>query len=275
MSLVISLSSIPSRFSGLRPVLESIARQTAEVDEIRLYIPRKFRRFPDYDGSLPEVPRNVRIIRPNEDLGPGSKVLFAADDLKGTDCDIIYCDDDMIYEADRFARIIQERNGRLDHCVSTDFGPAHFLGGQILPTRQPVARMPPKTLSYRMRRGVQILRETVTRRKGKKPFRFRVGQAGYTCIAKGFGGVLVRPEFFDDLFYDIPPVLWTVDDYWLSGHMERKGIPIWTGAEFRIPPEADSHAVTALFNSVVDGANRTQANDACVRYMQKTYGIWQ
>ena len=274
MSLVVSLSSIPSRFSGLEPVLDSIAGQSAKIDEIRLYIPKKFRRFPDYDGSLPDVPKNVRIIQPEEDLGPASKVLFAAADLKGTDCDIIYCDDDMIYEADRFARILKERDGRFDHCVSTDFGPAHFEGGQVLATRHPVARMPPKSLSYRIRRGLQILRETATRRKGNKPFRYRVGQAGYTSIAKGFGGVLVRPEFFDDLFYDIPPVLWTVDDYWLSGHMERKGIPIWTGAKFRIPVQAETYAVTALFNSVVDGSNRNQANDACVRYMQETYNIW-
>ena len=156
MSLVLSLSSIPSRFSGLEPVLDSIAGQSAKIDEIRLYIPKKFRRFPDYDGSLPQVPKNVRIIQPEEDLGPASKVLFAAADLKGTDCDIIYCDDDMIFEADRFARILQERDGRFDHCVSTDFGPAHFEGGQVLATRHPVARMPPKSLSYRIRRGLQI-----------------------------------------------------------------------------------------------------------------------
>lgn len=56
--------------------------------------------------------------------------------------------------------------------------------------------------------------------------------------------------------------------------MERKSIPIWTGAKFRIPVQAESHAVTALFNSVVDGANRNEANDACVRYMQETYKIW-
>lgn len=274
MSLVVSLSSIPSRFSGLEPVLDSIAGQSAKIDEIRLYIPQKFRRFPDYDGSLPDVPRNVRIIRPDEDLGPASKVLFAADDLKGTDCDIIYCDDDMIYEADRFARMIADRDGRMDHCVTTDDGHITLDGKKLVTSRQPNSFRPPKDLTYRLGRMRQMLVNLLPGPKVEKPFRHRVLEAGYTYIAKGFGGVLVRPEFFDALCYDIPPVLWTVDDYWLSGHMARKGIPVWAGAKYRIPVRSDNHDVTALYSSVVDGANREDADAACVRYMQKTYNIW-
>ena len=275
MTLIVSLSSIPSRFSGLEPVLSSIAGQTTAIDEIRLYIPQRFRRFPDYDGSLPDVPRNVRIIRPDDDLGPASKVLFAADDLKGEDCDIIYCDDDMIYEHDRFARMIAERAGRLDHCVTTDNGPILLDGKRLMPARQPHARRPPKDLSYRLSRARQVMGNLIGGRRSEKPFRYRVVESGYTYIAKGFGGVLVRPEFFDALCYDIPPVLWTVDDYWLSGHMERKGIAMWAGARFKMPEQSQNHDVTALYSSVVDGSRRAEADAACARYMQDTYGIWR
>lgn len=70
--------------------------------------------------------------------------------------------------------------------------------------------------------------------------------------------------------------MWVVDDYWLSGHFERKGVPIWGGrAEIARPKHTDSRDVSALCMSVIDGANRQAANDACVKYMQDTYGIWR
>lgn len=143
MSLVVSLSSIPPRFDKLEPVLNALLAQTAKIDEIRLYLPKTYRRFPDYDGSLPDVPRGVRIMRPNDDLGPASKVL------------------------------------------------------------------------------------------------------------------------------------WTVDDIWLSGHMERKGVPIWCLSGFEQPPKIAGTDESGLFDAVIDGAGRAEANLACVRYMQDTYGIWR
>jgi hypothetical protein len=118
VALVVSLSTIPPRFSDLCETLEALLRQTAPIDEIRLYVPRSYRRFPDYDGSLPDVPKGIRIIQPDEDLGPASKVLFAVDELRGTDTTIIYCDDDRIYEPDRFARMIEESRQRPGHCIA-------------------------------------------------------------------------------------------------------------------------------------------------------------
>ena len=76
MTAIISLSTIPARFSKIYPVLENLQARTLKIDEIRLYVPRKFRRFPDYGGELPDVPKGVRILRADEDLGPVSKVLF-------------------------------------------------------------------------------------------------------------------------------------------------------------------------------------------------------
>ena len=79
MSLVVSLTTIPPRFPYLMQSLPHLLAQTAKIDEIRLYVPKTYRRFPDYDGTLPDVPKGIRVIQPDEDLGPASKVLFAAD----------------------------------------------------------------------------------------------------------------------------------------------------------------------------------------------------
>jgi hypothetical protein len=275
MTTIVSLSTIPTRFSGLDRVLKNILAQTAPIDEVRLYIPRKFRRFPDYDGALPDVPAGVRIIRPNDDLGPASKILFAADELKGEDCDIIFCDDDMLFEPDRFERIIAGRDGRLDHCVTSEAGFIVKKRKRMPASRHPNAARRPKDFHYRRQRLGQFWREWRTGETEEKPYHPSITDPGYVNIAQGFGGVLVRPEFFDAAFYDIPTVLWAVDDYWLSGHFERKGVPIWGAAHFKRPAYTESRDVSALYLSVLDGANREEANNACIKYMQETYGIWQ
>ena len=274
MTLVVSLSSIPTRWHAIGPVLENLLSQTVTIDELRLYVPRRFRRFPDYDGSLPDVPKGVRIVRVDDDLGPASKVLFAAADLKGEDCDIIFCDDDMLFEPDRFARMIDARAGRMDHCVTSEAGFVIINGKKLPPPRLPIAIRRPKNLQYRMQRLGQFWRQWRTGVMEEKPYHPSIHDAGYVNIAQGFGGVLVRPEYFDDLFYDIPDILWAVDDFWISGHFERKGIPIWGGAHFRRPFHTDLRDVSALYLSVIDGADRDEANDACIRYMQDNYGVW-
>ena len=274
--VIISLSTIPPRFGAIRPVLESLLKQDVGPEEVRLYLPRKYRRFPDYDGSLPDVPKGVRIVRVADDLGPASKVLFAAEELRGEDCDIFYCDDDMILEKTRGSRLRAERAGRLDHCVAPWPGQIRIDNVLIPPARKPMPtfRRGNKLLFW----GQQLQRTLHGRMIGvKQPrvWRRQVVRGGYANIALGVFGVLARPEFFDAAFYDIPPVLWSVDDYWISGHFARKGVPIWCGAGFQRPLAATGRQQAPLVSAVIDGANREEANAACVRYMQETYGVWR
>lgn len=275
MTTVVSIATIPPRFASIHRVLENVLAQTATIDELRLYIPRRFRRFPDYDGSLPAVPAGVRIIQPDDDLGPASKVLFAADDLRGEDCDIIYCDDDMLFEPDLFARLLAARGDRLDHCVTAEAGFILRNGKIMPPSRDPAGFSKPKDLTYRVQRAGQFWRQWRTGVKEQKPYRPALSKAGYVNIAQGYGGVLVRPAFFDTLFYDIPPVLWAVDDYWISGHFERNGVPIWGVADLPRPVPTESREISALYLATLDDARRETANDTCVKYMQDTYGVWQ
>ena len=48
MRAIISLTSIPPRFSYLSETLNSLVNQTADIEDIILYIPRKYKRF-EYD----------------------------------------------------------------------------------------------------------------------------------------------------------------------------------------------------------------------------------
>ena len=93
----ISLTSIPPRFSRLGETLESLLHQTVEIKNIWLTIPKSYKRFPNWNGVLPKVPKGIKINRINEDLGPASKIIPI---LKKTDSEdyILYCDDDWEYE---------------------------------------------------------------------------------------------------------------------------------------------------------------------------------
>jgi hypothetical protein len=61
--------------------LECLLRQTAQVDRVILYLPKHYRRFPDYDGHLPDVPDGVEIHQTEVDYGPATKILPAAHEL--------------------------------------------------------------------------------------------------------------------------------------------------------------------------------------------------
>jgi len=99
MKVVISLTSIPSRFDKLGPILEALARQTCH--EIWLNIPRKYNRFPEWDGRVPDellhIDPKVIILTDCEDFGPGTKFVAPALKLLPDDL-IVYVDDDTHYD---------------------------------------------------------------------------------------------------------------------------------------------------------------------------------
>jgi glycosyltransferase involved in cell wall biosynthesis len=275
MSVIVTLSTIPPRFSYLGAALDSLLAQTAPIDEIQLYIPRSYRRFPDYDGSLPHVPKGVRIIRSEEDLGPASKVVFAVEALRGSDTRIIYCDDDRIYEPDRFARIIAEHDQRPECAIAPLSLEFHDMELPAPALRQPRAKRYRKDATYRVKRLRQLAANLLPGPKQPKPFVPRFGKSGYAAIAEGCGAVLIKPDFLGSDVMNVPPVLWSVDDIWLSGQMERTGTPIWTPGGFVVAKSDVSDHVAPLYAAVIEGLGRHDANRACVRYMQETYNIWR
>ncbi|MCG3268026.1 glycosyltransferase family A protein [Yoonia sp. I 8.24] len=270
MPTIVSLTAIPPRFRHLGPVLECLTAQTAKIDEIRLYVPKRFRRFPEYAGEMPDVPKGVRVIQTDDDLGPASKVLFAVDDLRGSDCNIVYCDDDMLYEPTRFARMIEAGLQHPDACIS----PAGIDVGGRASGNLPRALPAQKNLSYRARRVLQIGMEVIARKSRPKPPFPHVAKSGYVDIARGWGSVLVKPHFFSREVFEIPEVLWSVDDYWLSGDMARNNVLIWAPAAIPKPRYAKGRDVESLIDATIDGHDRDAANALCIKYMQDKYGVW-
>ncbi|MFS2325063.1 MULTISPECIES: glycosyltransferase family 2 protein [Brucella] len=262
---IITLSTIPSRFGLLGPTLQSLLQQNLKAAEIRIYIPHQYRRFPEWNGQLPSVPAGIEIHRCDKDYGPATKILPAARDLKGHAVDLLFCDDDKIYDRGWHKRFKTESQQKPNTCIVEVGETFPDIADSARPKdRLPRSRWKKKDFLYRAKRILSLF--TV------KP---NLSSSGYIDQISGFAGVLVRPEWFDELFYDIPDVMWTVDDPWISGHLERVGIPIWNTGRRKKLSEGGGSKVDALLNLVQEGHDRVDADLKVIDYFREKYGIWQ
>ncbi len=275
--LIVTLSSIPPRFAQIGPTLQSLLAQTQRAERVLLYIPERYQRFPDWDGTLPEVPDGVEIRRVDADLGPATKVLYAAREFRGQDVEILFCDDDRVYPPDWAAEFLAARRDHPGCCIAKRGLMAHLIAGtSARRDLQPRAEERPihRDWEFRLKFLWRRLRAGVNWRSVRPPERRLFQTSGYIDMFEGCSGVLVRPEFFDDAAFDIPPVAWSVDDVWLSGMLARKGIPIWLIANTLTPENTHAQRHAPLAEAVIGGKTRHEANLQAVRYMQDTYGVW-
>ncbi|WP_172296742.1 glycosyltransferase family A protein [Pseudoruegeria sp. HB172150] len=275
--LVVSLSSVPPRFPLLSHSLKSLAAQGGPVSRIVLYIPKCYRRFPDWDGRLPDVPEGVEIRRTEADYGPATKILCAARDFAGQDVDILFCDDDHVY-APGWAQSFVDLKARHRGCVIAQGGWQVFEYTDSSNERdlepRAVRTWRITDVGFQLRYLWQDIRHWRRRHSLTAPPRRTFKRSGYVDVFEGYAGVLVRPEFFDQGFYEIPPALWTVDDVWLSGMLTLKGIPIWVEGNIMDPRQSAAQCHAPLAREVVDGVDRRAANRRGVLYFRDQHGIW-
>jgi hypothetical protein len=99
MKVIVSLTSIPTRFQYLKPIVEHL-KNIKGCHEVWVNIPKKYDRFPDWDGVFPYESFGDRVIinRDCVDLGPGTQ---AVGPIGKTDADmILYVNDDTMYKDD-------------------------------------------------------------------------------------------------------------------------------------------------------------------------------
>ncbi len=279
--VIISLSTIPPRFRYLGETLNCILDQELPADEIQVFIPQVYKRFPQHAFSIPEIPLGggkIKIKIVDNDLGPATKVLYCAEAHWGTRTRIIYCDDDRLPDPTWLKSIILATDKNPENAiVSAGF---HFNNRKLHTVsdfRFPRAekRRVIENLGYVRKRILQKLSEAVYGRPFQKPSRSAFKRSGYVDIAAGLGGVSIKPDFFGRNAFEIPEILWTVDDIWLSGLLEHRGIGIWAANSIPIPVDGASASIEALCNFVLEHHDRHQANLKCVKYMQDKYSIWQ
>lgn len=266
---ILTLTAIPPRFPFLGETLKSLLTQKAEISGVELWLPRSYRRF-DFDpqNDLPRVPEGVEIMFAEQDMGPATKILPSVERHQGEDVNLIFCDDDKVYDPDWANRLLAAAAEKPGCCIVEEGGDiSHNSSHAWHGTDLPRALRPLKDWKYRLRRGLSLGRWKPRKNKS----------SGYVDILEGWGGVLVRPEFFDRSAYDIPPELWMIDDIWLSGQLALKQIPIWLTVDDTIRTKGNSNEVkeAALRFQKVDGQGRAQLNQNGIDYFRDTYGIWK
>ena len=97
MKVIVSLTTIPSRFEHLQNVVTNLEQQMCH--EVWVNIPQKYTRFPEWDQVVPPIfGTKLKVNRNCEDLGPGTKVIGPALHLDPDDL-IVYLDDDTNYDS--------------------------------------------------------------------------------------------------------------------------------------------------------------------------------
>jgi hypothetical protein len=187
MKVIVSLTSTPPRFPYLAPILKSLCEQTCH--EVWLNVPRKYGRWPDWDGHIPEeiyeVGPKVRINTECEDFGPATKFISPALKLLPDDL-IVYLDDDTFYDPRLVTNLLKWQR--------TDPGSAWGLSGFTFEN---------------------YFRGNYPRQHGQP-----------VDVLEGYGAVIVKAEWIQRVmpeFRDLLKVTWH-DDMILCNLLENEGI---------------------------------------------------
>jgi len=270
--IIVTLSSIPSRFRDLSMTLNSLLKQTIQPDKIELYIPKKYKRFPDWDGTLPNLPKGIDLVMVDSDFGPATKILPAIQRYKKENPIIIFCDDDREYHPKWVESFIKIQKKKPNFAIAN-------VGSCI--TRKPFSKRVIKVRTifdvvYRFKRIFQTIHNWISETKKPKPPRFwRYIKGGCIDIMEGFGGCLVRPKMFDDSFFKIPKLAWPHDDIWISGKLAQKGIEIWLNPNGKLIQNQYHDVEDALNEGVFFSLNRKQLTSAVIDFMKIEFKIWE
>ena len=232
--IVISMTTIPSRFNKIAPTLCSVLSQSRRVDEIRLNIPYK-----SLKGDKYKIPKSilklkyVKIHRVEKDLGPSTKLLPTLD--YEPDSTIIVIDDDMIYGSELVRKLTDVFNKQKQKDVITNYGCNSKDG------------------------------------KFTRMNKYLWGD-GYVYLLFGCGGYIlnanmVPPDVFN--YERGPKQAVFVDDNWISGWLHMNGIKVRTLGFSKgtlYIPNRTTNGTTALCDTV----NENKSNNYIVdRWFEK------
>lgn len=196
--VVVSLTTIPDRIKKILPTLKSLTDQTMKPTQINLTVPRfSIRENKEY--QIPEKLKNypdLNILNCEKDWGPITKLIPTLQaEKEQSDTIIIIVDDDNIYPRNLVKSLVDESlkspaaSLGMCGCNLTEGGTWQYQGRGI--------------------KGNWITKEE------KVDF------------VMGCGGILVKPSFFDQSFFDYegaPEEAFYVDDIWINGHLAKNKI---------------------------------------------------
>lgn len=272
--IIVTLTSIPPRYENLPRRFASIGCQSVRPDFVELYIPKTYRRFPGQRPSLPNIPDWVDVIEVDEDLGPATKILPATKKWRLHEVDLLLCDDDRSHDRRWISRFAEARRERpKDIICERAWNIDERYGIKREELDEPRARRDEH-------KGLKFVYKLVKLLTFKK-YHYHVPRkiylnSGYGDVFEGFLGVLAPPLAFHDDVWNIPDIVWTVDDVWLSGMAKANGYNVWVNAKPRpIYHDRKYDKIAALKNYEVGGVCRDDAELVAINLLRSKYGIWK
>lgn len=269
--IVLTLTSIPPRFPNLPRKFKALEKQTQKPDFVELNIPKAYRRFPGELPVLPTLPDWVSVKFCEIDYGPASKVLPTVGRWRNKEADLLVCDDDRLPDRHWIERIAKTRAERPDDIITERGWNINERFGNIradldLP-RALQDKKGGRTLAYRFKRTLSL----GTLHPPRKLFQ----HSGYIDVFEGFLGALLPSAALPPAAFDIPEIIWTVDDVWLSGMAYHNGVKVWAHNTPR-PVFSDGYydKLSSLRDFTHVEYNRERADRYAVDYLRNTYGIW-
>ena len=197
--IIISLTTIPSRFEHIAPTIKSILAQSRSPQEIVIYIPQ----YSDREQTTYQIPKElanlkcVKVVEVDKDWGPATKfipaILTQFERQK-----ILVVDDDNIYPSS-LVEGFYDYSLKHHHCILATSG----------------RRVPADLVDRPTTLWSKIMKTPPTPVTGR-----RVSGLYKTDIIQGYSGYLIQPTFFDlDAVCDYlgtPEAARYVDDVWVS-----------------------------------------------------------
>jgi len=198
LSVVVSLTTIPNRINKILPTLKSLTDQTVSPTVIYLAIPEHSKRenkpyiIPNFISEC----KNITIISSAMDYGPITKLLPALiKEKKSPNTIIIAVDDDNIYPKNFVETFCNEH-----------------------------LKNPKQALTLCGRNLTSDLKWPINQKSLKGTY---IKTPTPIEIAMGCGGIMVKPEFFEDnftLYSNVPEEAIYVDDIWINGHLAKNKV---------------------------------------------------
>jgi hypothetical protein len=197
--IIISLTTIPSRFAHIIPTIKSLLAQSRSPQEIIIYIPK----YSVREQAAYLIPKelvnlnSLKVVEVSKDWGPATKFIPAI--LSQTkDQKILVVDDDNIYPSSML-KDFYDYSLKHVHCILTTSGWRVPIDLVDRPTTlwSNIKKTPPTPVTGR-----------------------RVAGLYKTDIIQGYSGYLIKPKFFDGEemcdYSGTPKAARFVDDVWVS-----------------------------------------------------------
>ena len=249
--IIVSLTTIPTRFKYLYITINSILSQSILPNLIVIHIPTEYNNY-SYDiNTIPKFSSDKVIINNNvKDYGPATKLLGLYDlDLynKMSDDDIIIIiDDDRIYNQDLINNMLNYHNIHLDKALT-------IAGWDI----EPMTNNKYKINNKKQPRGIE----------------YEI--SGYSDFLGGCCGFLITKNmcpFNHNELFNLKPNddCYYVDDIWISGFLKLNNIDIYL-----IPNSIFGDELRNINSSIdqLTDNTRIEKNIKCIEYFIDKYNI--